>query len=233
MFKGSRQLTTKPSTVMVLLNAFGWPTECAHVLYKDDTGVLDKPIPDAPSTEPHNRFFHITHKTIHDNLMGTSLVSLASKFVGYLETELNALDIGDEWTDVPDFYAVIQKVIFTSSTTAICGPHIFALNPDFNDNFWAYDDGCIQKLFKGIPRWLTPRSYRIRDKCKASIMKWHKYAFEHFDWDDEELAKQDWDEYYGGKIMRERSRTSHLMDGVNEEAMAASDLGLIWGYVFK
>jgi hypothetical protein len=233
MFKGSRQLTTKPSSVLVLVNAFGFGSESAHVLHRDDTGVLEKPIPGSAPLEPRNRIFHITHKTIHDYLMGTNLVTLASKFVGYLEIELGALDIGDEWTEVPDFYAIIQKAIFTASTTAICGPHIFALNPNFNDEFWAFDDGCIQTLFKGIPRWLAPKSYRIRDKCKASIRKWQKYAFEHFDWDDEELANQEWDEYYGGKLMRERSRRQRLMDGMNDEAMAGNDLGMIWGYVVK
>ena len=80
----------------------------------------------------------------------TSLVVLASKLVSYLETELDALDIGDEWTEVPDLYAMIQKVIFTVSTAPLCGPHFFALNSNFIDEFWAFDAvvyKCFSKAF--------------------------------------------------------------------------------------
>jgi hypothetical protein len=145
-----------------------------------------------------------------------------------LETELLNLNIGDEWTDIPDLYSVIQNSVFKASTTAICGPHLFNLNPDLVTDFW-YFDNCLPGLFKNLPRWMIPKSFKIRDKLKNSILKWHNHANKHYDWNDPEAAKLEWEEYFGARIMRERQKDWSGINGMTEEAKAASDLGMVWG----
>jgi hypothetical protein len=48
------------------------------------------------------------HKTLSDSLTGPVLAELATRLMSNQAAELETLEIGDEWTDVPDFYAVVQ-----------------------------------------------------------------------------------------------------------------------------
>lgn len=229
LFRNSRDLTTTPSTIRILESAFGSPPDVSHILLKDKTGVSPQPLKDAPYIEPHNRIFSIIHKGLHTHLNGRGLVTLGEKFGPYLEEELENLPIGkEEWTEVPDLYRMITMVVFTASTKALCGPHIFALNPDFASDFWEFDYH-VPTLFKSIPRWIAPTAYRIRDKLKESVQKWHAFADEHFDTSLEAVQPQDWEEYYGHRLMRERRIDHGNIDGFTKQAAASNDLGMIWG----
>ncbi|PVH80017.1 cytochrome P450 [Cadophora sp. DSE1049] len=229
IFKGSRDLTTAPASILVLENAFGSPASTRHVFERDNTGVFTQPLEGSNNLEPHNRVFAITHRSLHGHLQGTGLKELATRFMYFLEAELSALDIShDEWTAVPDFYDLLKKSVFKASTIALCGPTLFELNPELTDDFWEFDTH-IAKLFKNLPRWLIPRSFAVRDKLKASISKWHVYAGERFDHGDEALQNLEWEELFGTRLMRTRQTDFASIDGYNEEAIAASDLGMIWG----
>lgn len=229
MFRGSRDLSTAPASILVLENAFGSPAESRHVFQQDNTGFLDKPLEGSNPVEQHNRIFHYTHKSLHFHLTGTvGLNELATQFMRHLEIKLDALDIGEEWTDIPDLYALIQKTVFEASTTALCGPTLLRLNPELTTEFWTFDDH-MPNLFKGVPRFLVPAAYSCRDRMKSYIMKWHAYVAEHFDEDNEELQKTDWEELYGTRLMRERQAAYRNIDDYGAEARAANDLGMIWG----
>lgn len=157
------------------------------------------------------------------------MTELATRFMTCLEAELSALDIKhEEWTNIPDFYNVVKQTVFKASTTAMCGPNLFSLNPGFTNDFWEFDTH-IGKLFKNLPRWMIPKSFQVRDKLKASIAKWHAYAEEKFDKEDEALENLEWEELYGAKLMRARHDDFTGIDGFNEDAYAAMDLGMIWG----
>ncbi|KAK0125683.1 hypothetical protein ONS95_000314 [Cadophora gregata] len=229
IFKGSRDLTTAPASIRVLENAFGSPASVRHVYTRDNTGVFTQPLEDSNPLEPHNRIFAITHKSLHGLLQGNGLKELAARFMYFLEAELSALDVGhDEWTNIPDFYDLVKKSVFKASTTALCGPTLFKLNPELTDDFWEFDVH-MPMLFKNLPRWVIPRAFAIRDKLKASISKWHAYAEERFDHEDEALQKLEWEELFGTRLMRSRHVEFLAVDGFNEDAAAASDLGMLWG----
>lgn len=229
LFRSSRDLTRTPSNIRILENIFGSPPDVGHILRNDKTGDFPQPLKDTPYIESRNRIFSITHKGLHSHFNGRGLVTLGDKFGSYLEEELENLPIGKgEWTEVPDLYRMIQMVVFTASTKALCGLHIFDLNPDFASDFWEFDSH-VPGLFKSIPRWIAPAGYRVRDKLKASIEKWHRFADEHFDTRLDVAQPQDWEEYYGHRLMRERRIDFGNIDGFTEEAAAAIDLGMIWG----
>ncbi|KAK5018845.1 hypothetical protein LTR16_001447 [Cryomyces antarcticus] len=57
LFKNSRDLTTKPSAVLVVENAFGAPAADHHILEADNTGFLQKPAEGSNPIKPHNRIF--------------------------------------------------------------------------------------------------------------------------------------------------------------------------------
>jgi hypothetical protein len=229
MFKGSRDLSTAPASILVLENAFGSPAADRYVYERDNTGISKEPLPGSNQLEPHNRLFFEQHKLLHRHLQGNALVDLADRFMKHLETELLTLNVAEhEWTEFSDFYSVIQAVVFKASTAAICGPHLFRLNPDFTTDFWKYDT-MLPGLFKNLPRWLIPSSFKLRDKLLACILKWHKFSREHADAADPNLKDLEWEEFYGARIMRERHMNYGTTDGFSEQAHAATDLGMIWG----
>jgi len=84
-------------------------------------------------------------------------------------------------------------------------------------------------MFKSLPRWLIPKAYRIRDKMKQAMQKWHDFARESYDWEDPKAEKEEWDEFYGARLMRERAKMFDSIDGFTDEAHAAIDLGMLWG----
>lgn len=228
LFRSSRDLTTNPSTIRVLNNTFGWPTKELNILTRDESGFQAQPRAGTPHIEHHNRIYHHVHQTLHNNLSGTGLADLGPRFAANLEKELDKLEVGEEWVEIENFYAIVQKVGFDASVGAICGPHFQRLNPDFTAEFWEYDSRMTY-LFKNIPRFLVPRAYELRDKLRTDIIKWHRFARERVDPEDPEIAKLEWEEYFGSRLMRERAMHSAKVDGMSEEASAANDLGMIWG----
>ncbi|KAF8855617.1 cytochrome P450 [Acephala macrosclerotiorum] len=228
LFRSSRNLTTVPAAILVLEGAFGSPASARPTYERDNTGIFKEPLPGSNNLEPHNRIFHNSHKGLHKNLQGNALIDLADRFLKNLEAELSSLSIGYEWTDVPDLYRIIKETVFKASTEAICGPHLFRLNSDFVADFWEFDTQLPQ-LFKSLPRWLIPKSFRNRDNLTACIMRWHKFAREHIDPSDPDLEYVEWEEYFGARVMRERQKELSQIDGFTDKALAATDLGMIWG----
>lgn len=228
LFRSSRDLTTNPSTVRVLNNTFGWPTKDLKILMRDESGTQAQPRAGTPHIESHNRIYHFVHQTLHTNLSGPGLADLGPRYAANLEKELDALEVGDEWVEFENLYAIIKRIGFDASMATICGPHLQRLSPDFTREFWEYDSRLSQ-LFKNIPRFLAPRAYELRDKLKSDIMKWHKFANEHVDVQDPEVAKLEWEQYFGSRLMRERAMHSAKVDDMSDEAHAANDLGMIWG----
>ena len=198
-FKASREVSTIPAVIRVLEVAFGTPSKLRFLWKRDTTGLYQVPLEGSEPMEPHNRINHQLHKVHHTNMSGSGLASLGSDFAKFLEIELKSLDIGDEWTDIEDFYALVQKVAFRASVTAIYGPHLLRLNPNFEKTYWQFDNG-IPTLFQSYPRWLVPTVYEKRDELHKCMGKWHTHAKENFDWNDESVAKQEWEEYYGSKL---------------------------------
>lgn len=231
LFKSSRDLTTVPASILVLEGAFGSPPSERHAYEYDNTGVNPKPLEGSNLLEPNNRIWHLQHAVFHSNLLGSGLSVIATHFMTNMEKELEALEVGfDDWTDLPDLYSLVKGIVFRASTTALCGPKLFELNPDFSSDFWEFDTH-VPNLFKNLPRWLIPSAFRCRDKLQASIMKWQAYANKNFDWEDESIQKEAWEQNWGAKLMRDRYKIGQNADGLSERAIAASDLGLIWGYV--
>lgn len=229
LFRSSRELYTVPASKIILERVFGTPPEAGNIMINDNTGTLAHPLPGSILLPPDQRYHHIIHQGLHDHLSGLRLAELATRFLMNLNADLDKLDVGsEEWLEIPDLYSFIQNAVFNASTLALCGSHIFEITPTLTEDFWNFDSQVGGPL-KGIPRFLVPDSYAIRDKLVKSIMKWHRSAEQHINRNDEELDKKSWEPYYGSKFVRERARNLSGIIGFGDEARAANDLGLIWG----
>jgi hypothetical protein len=230
LFKNSRDTTTAPSTLIVIENLFGSPPSKRYIYAQDDTGIQAEPLPGSRPLPDHNRIYYHTHKILHANLAGPGLACFADDFVENLSAEIEQdKTVGfNEWVDIPDFYSFIRDKVFKASTSALCGPYIFLLNPTLTADFWKFDS-YAPSLFKALPRWMIPEAYKVRDSLHAQVKKWHKFSNEHVDVNSKELADVQFEEYFGAKVMRERQQLLKGIDDFGEDAAAASDLGMLWG----
>lgn len=144
------------------------------------------------------------------------------------------LDSG-EWADVPDFFAWWTHKLLAASVSAMCGPHLIRLSPNFVADFWAYLEQW-PTLSKMYPRWLVPRAFEARDRVVAAIMAWHRYAREHEDYRQQQKGQgngnggdrgEQWDEYWGGPWFKIRQAWGQDCGEWDDEALACEDLAMI------
>ncbi|KAI8945169.1 hypothetical protein F4801DRAFT_584663 [Xylaria longipes] len=160
---------------------------------------------------PHNRVDHLTHRDLSQAYGGANLKTFtrcANALKHNLDTSGN---VGA---------AMIEGVY---------GPKLSELNPGFMDNIWLFDKVAV-KLAKLVPQFLIPKGYRVRKRLFSTIRRWHSHARENFD----QLhigSDGDGDPYCGSQLMRARQRVLLKADHQDEEAIAATDLGLIWAGV--
>jgi hypothetical protein len=225
-FKG-KGLSGNLGTIIAMENSFGSPRSSVAFYEADDGGHL--PNPKAGSTvEPGNRIMYEIHKLVNTNLTGESLIGITSKFQHFFSQQLTETDeVGDEWTEIPDLYAFVQKHMMKAAIVSMFGTYILSLNPTFMEDFWAWNPD-MGRLFMGLPRWLVPAAYRRRTKVLDNIKRWHKYAHDHFDCSKVGPEDVDWEPYFGSKFSRRRQAMFEKWKQLDDTAKAAEDFGFIW-----
>lgn len=124
--------------------------------------------------------------------------------------------------------ALIRHIMFTSSTTALYGPTILRLNPNFASNYWACDAGIMIRLL-GLPRFSNKEAYAALDRCASDVVGWIKHAYERIGGDKNiDVDGQEWDEVLGARIVRARHRMYRELN-LSIEARARFDLGFLFG----
>lgn len=144
-----------------------------------------------------------THKLTNNDLSGSSLRSITSRFQQSLAERLTKVEIGEEWVEVPDLYDFMRVVVMEAALVSMFGPYILSLNPSFLDDFWAWNED-MGALFMGFPKWMIPTAYRRRSKMLSNIERWHKHAHENFDCNKVGDSDPDWEPYFGSKFSRRR-----------------------------
>jgi len=206
---------------------FGFPIECRSAI-DDNTGNSAHPLEGSTPLSPDQRFHYLNHLNVTSQLTGHGLDELVKRFLPYFEEELEGLCIGKDWVEIGDFYGVVKKIVFNGTINALCGPHLLRLNPGLTDDFWVYD-GEIMGAFKGLPRWMIPKMYEVRERILEGIEKWHGLARKNVDVFSGEMEGVMWEEFYGTKLVRMRTKELGSVKGMNGRAMAATDLAIIWG----
>ena len=208
-----------------LKQIFGMPDRALKLYSADNSGCYKEPHA-CSHVKPENRIDYITHQALSRFLSGPGLNPFFNRFTENLIDRLQKLGIVDEWVHMEDLWSLFKSKVTPAAIEAMCGTSIFSLTPDIADYLWDYDS-AIPDLVKGLPRWWVPKSYAKRDRILQSIEKWHSFARAHF---DKSLIGPDgdWDPHFGSEFIRSRQRTFPIMDGMDHDAIAASDLGAIW-----
>ena len=228
LWKKSATMTGTPLHLFCLKYLFGMPSKTLDLYEADDSGLNAQPLPGS-HVAPHNRVDYRTHVGLLKFTKGAGLGGFYERWeTGFLR-RLRSLDIGDEWVEIPDLMTFFSDHFGSALIESICGSLLTHLNPDFSREFSEYDQ-AMPGLLKGLPRWMNPHAYQVRDKLISSIKQWHAFAREQA---QERLIdlNEDADPYWGSAFIRERQGPQGIfasIDGFDEDACAASDLGFIW-----
>ena len=206
---------------------FGMPLQARKYIASDDSGLNHKPFAES-KVLPEQRIDHLTHISMGKFIHGPGLRPLAARFTQNILRGFSDLGINEEWTELPDLYRFVQKCIFDASVPAIFGQHLIQRNPSFCEDFWKFD-AAVPDLAKDLPGWLIPGAIKARGRCLETIKKHHRFLFQH----EKDMIPDGktcgYNDLYGAEIIRYRHDMWSKMNGIDFDARAAEDLGLIWG----
>ena len=214
---------------------FGMPASAAKLFEQDDSGYAATPR--AGSTvAPHNRICYRDRKLLLDMFQGRELECVISRFRAAFDRRMAEL-VGsmtqeEGWHEMPDLWEFLTTHVTPAAIEALCGSALVQdVDGDFVRDFWAFD-AWVPAITKGVPAWLSPRAYRVRDKLLDSLVTWRS-----LDWQyqrrrtgtttDDDKGDAGDDATRGSPSMMAKMDLLEV-DGWSLQAIAASDLGLIW-----
>ncbi|KAK5993560.1 Cytochrome P450 monooxygenase calL-like protein [Cladobotryum mycophilum] len=224
IFKNSWTCTLISVQSFVLGRVFGMSNDSLKLYDRDNSGYRGKPRP-GTNVDPHNRIEFLTYRPLIKHLTGAGMKAFWYRYENELIEQLRRLPSSTEWTHMPDLTRIFEGDVSVANTKALCGPHLLQRHPDFVDKLWKLDHH-IDVLFRGTPRIFAPRVYAQRDRLLEAVKDWQAHARENF---DESCVDENGDDpFWGSSIFRERNETFAHVDGMDDDAKASEDFGVIW-----
>ena len=210
-------MTSTNGINIALQNMFDTPKRDMMFFRAEKSGITHDPHPQS-STKPEDRVFYLMHKATVDCLAGSHITIAAQKFQTALERRIDAVPVQDEWVEMDDLFSFLRPLVSLSTVEAMCGANFLKMFPDFIDSFWNFNSR-MPKLLQGWPRWMMPKAWQARDQCISTMKQWRKMS-----------DKENFEENFDGNAMILR-RWSYFskMQGLSEDGVACSDLGILWG----
>lgn len=226
-FKPTPAVASSLGIGVAMKTVFGTPNHILPLYFGDDSGQLLRPMPGS-QVAPENRIRYFYTKASHQHLASMNGIRLGERYMDILSRNISTnTSLGIEWVELPDLWLFIQKLVFPASTEVLFGSFLLSLNPTLTEDFWAFDRS-IPILLKGLPRWLSPRAYKSRDKMLNSIKKWHTFANKHSDPSKTGPNDPEWDPYFGSKYVKARQKFLSNIEVMDADGQASEDLGLLF-----
>ena len=172
---------------------------------------------------PENKEKQSTARIHSENLLSVSAVNaLTRKCMECLRATLDdevALEDGVEL----DLYAWLWKHVFVSSSTALYGPKLLEMHPNFDKDYRVWEDNMLAMLF-GKPRLFARDAYAARDTTVAKLQSWLEEGYKHSKPDDD----ADWEPNFGARVTRKRHEF-YSQQGMSIKGQAGDDLIFLAG----
>lgn len=226
LFKASRCMSTKAGVLLALENIFGTPSDVIPFYAADNSGVNIIPL-SGSNVRPEHRLNYHQVRAAHKHLSGAGLIHMTERFLNIMRRRIDDSQIRCEWVEMPDLFEYLQTSVFCAAVEALCGSYLLSQYPTLVEDFWEFDRS-VPMLFKGLPRWIVPKPYKVRERLLEAIKGWHRLAHENSDCANTGADDAEWEPYFGSKLIRERQKYCLGMEFMNADALAAEDLGLIF-----
>ena len=207
---------------------FGIPMSGVRAYLNDNTGSSRKPRPGSNTKiSDNNRIHHHTHSTLIQAVDGPRMITMTQRFMRNLEARFDRLRLSEDWVVFEDIGEFFQCIVSESILEALVGSVFLELNPSFNSELWAFD-GDIPWLSRCLPSFIISGRHRRVNRLKGQIKRWYCHARMHSDSAGVD-ANDDTDPFWGTKLMRDRQEKIGGVDKFDDDCLASTDLGLLWG----
>lgn len=184
--------------------------------------------PDHTGVTPVLQLEHLFHRYL---LEKKAVNGLTANFMRVLNDQIaRALDVkADEGKEqVVSLYDWIQEKMFVASTTALMGSRMLEIYPNLGEDLFVFDRDMLTMLF-GIPKWVSPEPYKVREKAMRGLIKWQQQMQEECKGEPKDPEGDvDWEPIYGSRVNRARQRY-YASRGLSLETRAGMDLGILFG----
>ena len=226
IWKYKRTITTPNVHTFVIKSLFAMPEKAIDMYARDNSGILPRPEPDS-NVAPHNRIDYLTHEGFQRLFAGEGLPGLYKRWSASFMLRLSSLGVLHEWTDIPDVVDFWMPPLTAALNEALAGPILERRNPHFTRDFLEYLP-YVHGLMKGLPRFLLPKAYALRDRLLHDVKEWQAIARAGFN--EHDVSEDgDSDPWWGSKSIRERQKALIKVDNWDHNSLASSDFGLLWG----
>ncbi|KAI0413526.1 Pfs, NACHT and ankyrin domain protein [Xylaria grammica] len=198
------------------------PSHAASLYRDDDSGVAAVPRPESrvPDTL---RIHRMISESNHDGLIRNGLKPTIERYLNALPVKL-ATKVGEDWTEMGDFWHFIQDTVGISIIEAIFGPSLLQMHPEFVRGLVELDH-LVPPLLKGVPNSKATNTSRV---LFGQLKSWAKYAESHFA-EESIYTDGDGDPFWGSSWTR--SRHQHSLAAFEGDATTAHDLAIAWGSI--
>ncbi|KAI0873439.1 cytochrome P450 [Hypoxylon argillaceum] len=188
----------------------------------DKTGRQETPFQGTEGI-PENQRYWFGHNRLYQEWLSKKpqAACLADQFSLFFSQKLNNQPEG--WHTV-QLFEMLKISMFESATKSLFGTHILLLNPGLAEAYWDFDSSAINLIW-GLPRWLRPRPYLIRDRLHEMVKRSVDSAWDNFDPGDNQ---SDWEEHWGSRLSREVARWFREL-GFSNTAIAGHTVGTLFG----
>lgn len=206
-----------------LKHFFGMPEKSLTVYVDDESGPHEKPF---PGTNTHFRIHHLLHRSFVRACTEPRLAQTTKRFYEALVSNMKSLDVETATSiQTSDMFQYLLKPVSMSITEAFFGPMLLKLNPSFFENLWAYD-AELPWMARGIPSFLMPRPYRLRDRLGVQIKKWQSYA--HVNFRKAHIKADGSDPFWGSELVRHLWQALRCAGAHDADAMSAHHLSMVF-----
>lgn len=216
IWKQSSLLSTAYLRVFAFKNLFGMPSKWLR-LYRPKVNDIE--------VTKHAHLPHDLHVGLLKALVGSGSAPIFRRFQVALTKNLRLARQQADWVHKNDFRNLVHQTVGLALVEAVFGPSFIQINPNFIADIFAFNES-IPWLSKGLPHFLRPGPYRVRQKLRQGFKNWYSYSRENFH--ESMIAEDgDGDPYWGSAWMRDQQK---LVGALKDDDFVASvDLGVAWG----
>ncbi|SCN98185.1 uncharacterized protein FFE2_08902 [Fusarium fujikuroi] len=173
LLKSGRQTVPTPSLLYAFQTFFGLHGQDLKVFEHNNISTAETRLGFSTShQDPSRRIMEHHRRDFRLFFNGPGLNSIISRFLAILKSEMfQKTAVGTDWVEIPDLYTFVVSKVFRSEVEALYGQHIFTTCPSLEGDFWTFYD-AFPRISMGLPRWLSPSSYRALDRMLGNFRLW-------------------------------------------------------------
>ncbi|KAI0886387.1 putative cytochrome P450 [Annulohypoxylon maeteangense] len=182
---------------------WGMSTEEIKMFADDRSGKKKFPLPGTEHTPLRRRHWY-NHHTLYTRYLSNPRYTevLANTFYHFFLRRLdNQSNI--EWTSI-QLFQFLKNDMFESAIESLFGSQILHLNPDLIKCYWEFDE-VAGVLVWGLPRFMSRRPYKVRERLHRMALRHLESSWENFDWNGPE-RESDWEPHFGSRFSRETAK---------------------------